>query len=87
MEAAPDGRLWLTLRGDFEQTETECDGVASFDGQTWTRFLTGECIYGLDAAEDGTLWLLAGEPPERDNDGPGFIHTYIITPEAVTATE
>ena len=78
MEVAPDGRLWLTPGGDRGQTG--CDGLTSFDGQTWTGFLSGECIYGLDAAEDGTLWLLAGRP-ERDGDRPGDSHTYVITPE------
>ncbi len=86
MEAAPDGRLWLTPEGDWQRANTDCDGVTSFDGQTWTGFLSGECIYGLDAAEDGTLWLLAGRP-ERDGDRPGDSHTYVITPEAVAATE
>jgi hypothetical protein len=82
IEAASNGDVWLTLHQDDRGAGTNCDGIARFDGRSWTQFLAGECVYGLDTADDGTLWLLAGTPV-RDDGSPRYSHTYVITPEAV----
>lgn len=57
-----------------------CDGLARFDGESWDPFLAGRCIWDLDLAPDGSVWVVASAP--------GFaseIDTYVITPEAVAA--
>jgi hypothetical protein len=90
-EVAPDGSLWSSLwrsadgsdpvlagwwerRAAVEDGRLVCDGLARFDGMTWSRFLPGQCI-SMDIAADGSVWVLA------DNE------TYVITPEAVAASE
>ena len=68
---------------------TDCDGIVSFDGETVTCFLRDRCIYGMDIAPDGHVWLQGGEPGEvpRQHGSPTTIHTYVITPEAISGTE
>ena len=78
-EVADDGRLWLLNTGS-EDDSVWCGGVVNFDGTSWVRLLDGLCTYDADLAPDGSLWLEAGEV-----EGP--IHTYVITPGAVAATE
>ena len=78
-EVADDGRVWL-LDTASEDESVWCGGVVNFGGKSWVRLLDGLCIYDADLAPDGNLWLEAGE-----FEGP--IHTYVITPEAVAATE
>jgi hypothetical protein len=58
LSAAPDGSVWLTPGGG--PGIWGCDGLANFDGQTWTRYLLGTCIYALDVAPDGTAWVQGG---------------------------
>ena len=55
-----------------------CDGLARFEGTTVDRFLPGQCI-SMDIAADGTVWVLVGEDEGR--------RLYVITPEAVAASE
>ena len=62
------------------------DGVVRFDGETWSRFLQGRCVEAMDIAPDGSVWLLAKESDESGARYP-VAHTYVITPEAVAASE
>jgi hypothetical protein len=66
LKTAPDGSVWLTPGTG----EVDCQGIARFDGDVWTRFLSGRCIFALDIGPDGTVWAHAGTsgvpPPTRD---------------------
>jgi hypothetical protein len=77
LHVAPDGFLWVP--------PLECDqginGVARFDGETWTRSLQGYCVEAMDIAADGSVWTLATE------SGADLRHVYVITPEAVAVAE
>jgi hypothetical protein len=93
-EVAPDRSIWFNPKGDYERTGSECDGVANFDGEAITYFLRDTCIFAMDLAPDGTVWLQAGEYRADVASGqglgdaqPGPIRTYVVTPEAVAATE
>ena len=79
---APDRSVWFNPIGDYERTGSECDGLANFDGQAVRYFLRDRCIFAMDMATDGTVWLQAG-----DSARPGPIDTYVITPEAVVGTQ
>jgi hypothetical protein len=83
-EVGPDGSVWFNPFGDYEATGTECDGVASFDGVMLNRFLRDSCIYAMDIAPNGAVWLQAGPSPENP---PNTVHTYVITPEAAAAAD
>ncbi len=74
LEVAPDGSAWVNAAG--------CDGVARFDGQTWTPYLAGSCISDFDIAPDGSVWVVA-----RSQDGSSGVDTYVIRPEAVVTVE
>ena len=92
---APDGSLWVPLRlGVLERDpdlggghQVVCDhgidGVARFDGETWSRFLPGRCVEAMDIAADGSVWLLASKSDARFP----LARTYVITPKALAATE
>ena len=82
-DVGPDGSLWSRVLWEHwgnpfspGWSEPECDGVAHFDGETVSRYLEGRCVRTLEAASDGSVWLLAG-PDEASPD------LYVITPEAV----
>jgi hypothetical protein len=82
-EAAPDGSLWFDPTvSDEELVDSDCDGVANFDGETVRRYLRGMCIYAMDVAPDGAVWLQGAQPAY---DEPPPIDTYVIAPEAVAA--
>jgi hypothetical protein len=85
-EAGPDGSIWFdpTVPDDEAWVGTDCDGVANFDGRELQRYLRGMCIYAMDIAPDGAVWL-QGRLPTADDTQP--IDTYVITPEAVGAAE
>ena len=76
VEVAPDGSAWVNATDD----QGDCDGLARFDGQTWTPYLAGTCIRDFDVAPDGSVWAVAGEPSG------GGVNTYVITPQAAAAT-
>ena len=76
-EVAPDRSVWFDPIGE----DTECDGIADFDGKTVTSFLRDSCIFAMDIGTDGTVWLQAGDKARPDR-----IETYVITPEAVAAS-
>jgi len=92
LRAAPDGSVWMTPQPREEQRSgrwAECDGVARFDGAEWDHFLRGYCVYAFDVAPDGSAWL-HGNPelgPRMYEAERTAIETYVITPEAVAATE
>lgn len=72
---AVDGSVWMTgtPRHGF------CDGVSHFDGTTWTHYLAGQCVYTMDSAPDGSLWLQASS--STDILALGTTWTYLIRPE------
>jgi hypothetical protein len=73
-----DGSISESLLSAVEDGRLVCDGVAHFDGETLDRFLPGRCIT-MDIAADGSVWVLADEESGKD--------LYVITPEAVAASE
>ncbi len=82
LQTAADGSVWLTP--DVEDPAS-CEGIARFDGTTLARHLRDVCVYAFDIAPDGSVWVQASGPPTAT--GAGQIETYVITPEAVAATE
>jgi hypothetical protein len=86
LRVGPEGSVWVNPLGDWETTGNECDGIANFDGEVWDRYLPGICIYAMDVAPDGSIWLQGGVMRRA---GSGFepVETYVITTEAVAGTE
>jgi hypothetical protein len=97
---APDGSLWVVPGGEWSelvgdgvvQTEqaTDCQGLLRFDGERWQRYAQGTCLYNpftvgdhLHIGPDGSIWALASTDPANDH----AFDLYVITPEAVAATE
>ena len=82
---APDGSFWA---GWPSRSVVEgCQGVNRFDGETWVRYLPGMCVPwlgGMDIAPDGSVWVHAWEGEDL---WAGSGHLYVITPEAVAASE
>ncbi len=72
-------------------------GVLTFDGTTWNQYLRGLHVNRVDIADDGTVLATAlyGCPVDTDcyagaEDGGAdwsLSGLYVITPEAVAATE
>jgi hypothetical protein len=77
LRVAPNGAVWVNTADDW----TDCDGVASFDGASWTPYLQSYCVDDLDITPGGTVWVLAS----ASRDDP--LGVYVITTEAVAATE
>jgi hypothetical protein len=81
--------------GSIDDTSGEgdvCGGVYNFDGTTWTHYLHGTCVYDMDISPDGTTWLRGGTFDlnadfDRSRSTSGPVELYVITPEAVAATE
>jgi hypothetical protein len=74
MEAAPDGSVWMTVGGGGGSGTAACDGVKRYNGERWSQFLRGMCVYDFDPAPDGSVWLQAagrGVPHEA-------VETYVI---------
>jgi len=78
----------------------ECAGVLSFDGATWRQHLAGACATHVSAAPNGNVWVIvpgldpvgdmfpAGARRAAHADLPqGPAGLYVITPEAVVATD
>jgi hypothetical protein len=82
-EVAPDHSIWFNPIGDLERTGTECDGVASFDGDAVTYYLRDLCVSAMDVASDGTVWLRGGGFSGDRDRLTETIDTYVITPDAV----
>ena len=83
--AAPDGSVWVNASVPVIRADGSlgCDGLARFDGETWQSFFSGSCISDLDFAPDGSVWVVA---QERQGGESRTVHTYVITPGAVTGT-
>mgnify|MGYP001823749417 CR=1 FL=1 len=80
VRVAPDGSVWVAARLDVPGGQVPAcgqgvGGVAHFDGMAWDRYLPGRCVIAFDIAAHGSVWVLA-------DDG-----LYVITPEAVAASE
>jgi hypothetical protein len=55
MMAADDEAVWLAQGwGMFELMEF--DGLARFDGETWSHYLTGTIVQYMGVEPDGTMW-------------------------------
>ena len=80
LSVAPDGSVWVNGSDDFG-----CDGVAHYDGTTWTQCLHSLCVHDIDIGPDGNAWVRANDyghmRPAED------VQTYVITPETTVATE
>ena len=100
MTVSADGRLWVAFdsegvpgnhrdMGDKSFAATldgACAGVLSFDGATWSQHLAGACATHVSAAPNGNVWVtVPGLHPVADMYPPAGL--YVITPEAVAATE
>jgi hypothetical protein len=83
LRQAPDGGLWMAQQYHDDMPCSEHWGVARFDGSTWRRFVSGRCVGSVDMAPDGSVWLKATS--DSSDDAPSDL--YVITPEAVAATE
>jgi hypothetical protein len=84
--AGPDGSLWVT-----PEEKQGCEGLASFDGETWVRYLEGRCVYGFDIATDGTVWVQAGaaawsESARGHDKVPTDGHEEVPTPRSILTT-
>ena len=82
----------LTPVGDksSDRTFPIAAGVLSFDGEAWGHFLEGACVGDVSAAPDGSVWVVVDPPwPTDPNDDAAVTASglYVITPEAVAATE
>lgn len=75
LDVAADGSLWL----NGSATDEGCGGTAHLHGTTWTSYLVGSCTHDFAIAPDGSVWLVADEG--------GRPSLYVITPEAVAASE
>jgi hypothetical protein len=82
-----DGRSWMEhpvpdridlLKGAPDGTIWASAGrdMAAFDGRRWSRIALPQIVQGFDISPDGTVWAISGTQ-----------HLYVITPEAVAATE
>jgi len=80
LTVAPDGSVWMNGNGP-----DDCNGVAHYDGTTWTSYLCGSYVDDLAIAPDGSVWLRAhvasGVPTEDVH------YTYVIRPETAATTE
>jgi hypothetical protein len=70
LAVAPDGTLWIGLTGGLG--EGGCPGVLSFDGQTWTRYLEGECVDDLAVGPDGVAWARSYGRSDDEARDPGL---------------
>jgi hypothetical protein len=81
LAVSTDGSVWVDASTSDDGWWAECDGVARFDGTTWSEFLPGHCLVDIDFAPDGSAWVLAADGLLAE------IHPYVITPEATAAPE
>jgi hypothetical protein len=88
LEVAADGSVWFVSRWGRPGPDL-CGGVGHADGETWDgypRYLEDLCVDAIDITADGLVWALAGKGSQEEEDaGPRSL--YVITPEAVAATE
>lgn len=85
MQVGPDGSLWLTPAVAEPGTgETTCDGLARFDGTTWTHVLRDTCVRSFDIGPDGAAFVLASQPCPR---GCAFVAVdlFVIDPDLASS--
>jgi hypothetical protein len=80
LTVAADGSLWIDGHAFVCDTQP-CDAVARFDGVRWDHFLPGLYPSDVRPDADGAVWLVASKTWFRP-----YYHLYVITPEAMTAT-
>ena len=90
LRVAPDGSAWVNAAVPVSDSAEEvvCDGLGRYDGEGWSSYLSGRCVWDYDFAPDGSLWVVAkdGTGPSTEDEQAGLaVHTYVITPEAVAA--
>ena len=80
LAADVDGSVWLTpiILGSLE-----CRGVTDYDVGSSRSFLREHCIYAMDVAPDGSLWVQAYRDP-ADEGTTGTVETYVIRPSGGT---
>ena len=87
LEVAPDGSLWVTYTLGPEPLEPpDCEGVARFDGETWSRFLTSHCVMDMEIASDGSVWV-NGWVQDAEGNRASPDNTYVIRPDAAATGE
>ncbi len=83
-EVAPDGSVWLNPTEKLRRAQ----GVARFDGDSLKRYLEDLRVYAMDVGPDDSVWLEAGSySVSKGKEHFGPIDMYVITPEAIAATE
>jgi hypothetical protein len=90
---APDGGLWLGPVECWWEAETEeliqrespptPHGLLRFDGGRLDRYAADVCIFDGYLGPDGSIWALSSTDPADDH----AFDLYVITPEAVAASE
>ena len=81
---ASDGSVWLRIMHLGEPTVPDwksgdlCDGLARFDGATWSTYLPDTCIIDIAPGPDGSVWVSAA-PAGQGGTHPGN-PLYIIRP-------
>ena len=93
LRAASDGSVWVSVTTDRgpppDDWPPACNGVAHFDGTTWTQYLEGMCVFAMDVAPDGKAWVQASLPDTGTSAEPVRgepvepIQTFVIDPQAV----
>jgi hypothetical protein len=58
--AADGDVLWLA-QGPISFEGLEFTGLARFDGQAWTHYLSRTTVHHLAIASDGTIWYIADD--------------------------
>jgi hypothetical protein len=53
--ASDDEAVWLA-QGEGWLIEGGFDGLARFDGETWSHYLHGDLVLDVDVAPDGSIW-------------------------------
>ena len=85
LRVAPDTSVWVN---EWGPDRGGCGGLGRFDSRSWTSFLPGSCVLHFDFAQDGAVWVVAQDERSIVGDpGGSGVQTYVITPEAVAATE
>lgn len=81
LRGSPDGSAWVTVAAGND--DGDCDGLARFDGEAWTRYLPERCIFAIDIAPGGTAWVQAARM-DVDEDGIWLplepVQTYAVRP-------
>ncbi len=83
---APDGALWIATWADSdpEPGGTPASGVASFDGQAWTRYTTADGLASdagtVVTGQDGTVWVVHSDAVSRLDGDTWTVHEVAGSP-------